>query len=71
MSDTFATVRADADPECRICDGIGWHWGWDLHSIGRGRGRRLHGSGDPLHLRCPCVDRRRAERTVRTEGEAA
>lgn len=46
--ETEDTVRADADPDCAICKGAGWHWGWD---------RLTH---EPLKLRCPCVSRRRA-----------
>jgi len=47
-AETEATVKADADPACTVCGGKGWHHGWD--AITR----------DPVMLRCPCVDRRRA-----------
>ena len=46
--DTEATVLSDADRACAICKGRGWHRGWD--AITR----------DPVMLRCPCVDRKRA-----------
>lgn len=46
--DTPDQVRADADPSCRICDGEGWHHGWDVYMR-------------PTQLRCPCVDRRRGD----------
>jgi hypothetical protein len=46
-AETEATVKADADPECTICGGKGWHDGWD--AVTR----------DPVRLRCPCVDQRR------------
>jgi hypothetical protein len=45
-----ASVKADADPDCPVCSGRGWHHGW--HS-------ETH---DPVMLRCPCVDRVRADR---------
>jgi hypothetical protein len=47
MDDTEDTVRVDADRDCRICRGKGWHWGWD-------EGRQ------PVMLRCPCVEWNRA-----------
>lgn len=40
-------VAADAKPDCRVCDGRGWHWGWDNAKC-------------PVRLRCPCVDEVRA-----------
>ena len=46
-AETEATVKADADPDCTICGGKGWHDGWD--AVTR----------DPVMLRCPCVDQRR------------
>jgi hypothetical protein len=51
--ETEATVAADADPNCRICSGLGRHWGWAV--------KNFEGQRDPVMLRCPCVDRRRQE----------
>jgi hypothetical protein len=48
-----ATVKADADPACTVCGGKGWHHGWDAIT------------GDPVMLRCLCVDRRRILRPAR------
>jgi len=39
-------VSTDADVDCRICSGNGWHWGWDAER-------------NPVQLRCPCVDKYR------------
>jgi hypothetical protein len=47
-AETEITVKADADPACTVCGGKGWHWGW------------LSLTRDPVLLRCPCVDQRRA-----------
>lgn len=43
--DTEESVRADADHECSICGGRGWHHGWDAITL------------QPVMMRCPCVDR--------------
>lgn len=47
MSETEDEVKADASPDCTICKGKGWHWGWNEEQ--------------PAMLRCPCVDRNREE----------
>ncbi len=46
MTDTLGTVKADANPKCSICEGEGWHWGWN-------------NIRNPVRLRCPCVDQKR------------
>ena len=51
-------VRRDADPKHSGCEGRGWHWGWDF------------ATRDPVRLRCPCVDQKRALRQVEKEGAA-
>jgi hypothetical protein len=51
------TVRRDARDGCQICDGLGWHWGWDQ-------------CRQPVMLRCPCVDRNRAEPQVHISSHA-
>lgn len=58
MAESEADVRREADPTCRVCHGAGWHWGWEL-LISRGR-HRQRGTGNPIRLRCPCVDQTRA-----------
>jgi hypothetical protein len=63
VSDTFASVRADADPACRICGSDGWHWGWSVSLTPKGQVSALS-SFDPVRLRCPCVDRRRQQEKV-------
>lgn len=45
--DDESTVKRDANPRHRVCGGLGWHWGWNAHN-------------EPVRLRCPCVDERRA-----------
>lgn len=50
--ETTNSVAQDSDTGCRVCDGRGWHWGWALVS------------GQPVRLRCPCVDRMRATSNV-------
>ncbi|MEA2991645.1 MAG: hypothetical protein QOD40_565 [Alphaproteobacteria bacterium] len=57
--DDEMTVSRDADPGCNICEGAGWHWGWHITYSGH-RQRRIE-PGAPVRLRCPCVDRIRAE----------
>jgi hypothetical protein len=54
-AETEESCKRDADPDHRVCGGKGWHWGWDQHR-------------DPVRLRCPCVDQRRAEQ--RKDGAA-
>ena len=44
--ETESAVRRDAQAACRICMGVGWHWGWDRARC-------------PVQLRCPCVDQQR------------
>lgn len=53
-----ASVAADADAACSICQGKGWYWGWRAYRSGA-KGRRIH-PGKPVMLRCPCVDQNRA-----------
>lgn len=61
MAEDEADVRRDANPDCSVCKGAGWHWGWEGEVV-RGRFR---GTGNPIRLRCPCVDQNRvAERFV-------
>jgi len=61
MVENEASVRLDADSDCAICQGAGWHWGWDRS----GYRKLITGGLPPVMLRCPCVDRRR-ENAVRT-----
>lgn len=60
--ETEASVARDADPECRVCGGNGWHWGWDATDVITGKRKLINriGALPPVMLRCPCVDRRRA-----------
>ena len=58
MSETELQVRADADPDCNICKGRGWHWGWDSQN-------------EPVMLRCPCVDQNRASPAPPDAGKDA
>jgi hypothetical protein len=44
---TESSVKADADPDCTVCGGKGWHWGW------------LSLTRDPAMPRRACVDHRR------------
>ena len=46
MAEDEDAVKSDASPDCTICKGDGWHWGWNEHQ-------------EPVMLRCPCVDRNR------------
>ncbi len=55
MAESEAGVRRHADPNCRVCRGAGWHWGWESELFRR----RFRGTGNPIRLRCPCVDRNR------------
>jgi hypothetical protein len=54
-------VARDADPDCRACNGRGWHWGWDVTGAVTAKGKLMKRTGalPPVMLRCPCVDQRR------------
>lgn len=51
------SVRRDANRDCQICLGAGYHFGW------------IKGTGDPCKLRCPCVDINR-ESAAKRNAEA-
>ena len=59
--ETEAAVARDADPNCRVCRGRGWHWGWDTTNATTGTQKLTRHSDalPPVRLRCPCVDQRR------------
>ena len=57
MAEDEDAVKSDASPDCTICKGDGWHWGWNEHQ-------------EPVMLRCPCVDRNR-ENAARDMPSAA
>lgn len=59
MAETELAVRKDAKLSCSICEGRGWHWGWELISFRPYERERIK-TGDPMRLRCPCVDNKRS-----------
>jgi hypothetical protein len=60
MIDTEITVRLDAERDCKLCKGAGWHWGW--HGLAAKPGLRIFAPGfEPVMLRCPCVDQNRGQ----------